>query len=131
MDITFKLNNLSKKNDVQLNKEMDRRGLRYGGKTKNDKICEIIAYDAYNAGQQAAKKAVGNIHCIKLNGTPIKIAPKNQPERANVILTCQGESNAYLKVTEDQKKLLKWLIGNDWMCDTTMREVSGIEWVEP
>ena len=139
MNVTFKLNNLNNKNDAQLDKEMSRRGLRYGGKTKNDKICEIIAYDAYNAGrsdykqkaEKTEKKSTNSIHSIEINGVTSKIALNNQPERSNIILTYQGESSAYLKVTEDQKRVIKWLISNDWMHDTRIRETSGIQWVEP
>ena len=146
MNITFKLNNLNKKNDAQLDKEMNRRGLQWRGKTKNDKICEIIAYDAYNAGRsdykqevkKTEKKPANNVHPIKINGVTAtkvngvtKITFNNKPERNTVILTYQEETNAYLKVTEDQKRVIKWLIDNDWMLDTEMKEVPDLQWVEP
>ena len=137
MDITFKLNNLSKKNDVQLNKEMDRRGLRYSGKAKNDKICEIIAYDAYNAGRsdykqkvkKTEKKSTNSIRSIKINDVTSEIALK---ERFNIVLTDKANDTvAFLKVTEDHMDMLDYLIDHDWLTDVSYTKTEQVGWDEP
>ena len=133
MDITFKLNNLYKKNSMQLDKEMKRRGLQYGGKTKNDKICEIIAYDAYNAGRSTAFEEVRkNIAESTAKEKRKNMAETTAKERFNIVLKDNANDTvAFLKVTERQMDMLDYLIDNDWLTDVSYTKTEQIGWDEP
>lgn len=133
MNVIFKLNNLYNKNDAQLNKEMSRRGLQYDGKTKVDKICEIIAYDAYNAGRSNAfEKVRKNIAESTVKTQRKNTAESTAKERSCIVLNDNANDTvAFLKVTECQMDMLDYLIDHDWLTDVSYTKTEQIGWNEP
>ena len=124
MDFVKKFRELKKKHGVQLNKEMQRRGLRYVCCSDDEIACDIVAYDAYHAGRSAALEEARR-ECKNT----VKIATK---ERSGIVLKDEANGTvAFLKVTERQMDMLDYLIDNDWLTDVSYTKTEKAEWDEP
>ena len=124
MDFVKNFRELKKKHGVQLDKEMQRRGLRYICCSDDEIACGIVAYDAYYAGRSAALE-----EAHRKNKNTVNVASK---ERSGIVLKDNANDTfVFLKVTEDQKNLLDYLIDHDWLTDVSFSETEQIEWDEP
>ena len=124
MDIVKKYKELKKKNCVQLIKELTRRGLTSGCSPNEEKICRIIAYDAYHAGRSAALE--------ELRKGNKNVAPTTATERFGIVLKDEANDTvAFLKVTECQMDLLDYLIDHDWFTDVSYTKTEQVGWDEP
>lgn len=124
MDIVKKFKELKKKDCGQLVKELNRRGLTSSCSPDDEKVCRIIAYDAYHAGRSAALEEVRKGYK--------DIVKTTTKERSGIVLKDNANDTfVFLKVTEDQKNLLDYLIDHDWLTDISFSETEQIEWDEP
>jgi len=124
MDFVKKFRELKKKHGVQLNKEMQRRGLRYVCCSDDEIACGIVAYDAYHAGRSAALEEARR-ECKNT----VKIATK---ERSGIVLKDEANDTvAFLKVTERQMDMLDYLIDHDWLTDVSYTKTEQVGWDEP
>jgi len=125
MSCVDKYRELKNKNGSQISKELVRRGMMSGDcRTTDEIICKIVAYDAYHAGRSAALEEVrkGNNN----------VASTTAKERSGIVLKDNADDTfVFLKVTEDQKNLLDYLIDHDWLTDVSFSETEQIEWDEP
>lgn len=124
MDIVKKYKELKKKDCVQLIKELTRRGLTSSCSPDDEKICRIIAYDAYHAGRsdglEGRRKGDKNV------------APTTATERFGIVLKDEANDTvAFLKVTECQMDLLDYLIDHDWFTDVSYTKTEQVGWDEP
>ena len=124
MDFVKNFRELKKKHGVQLNKEMQRRGLRYICCSDDEIACGIVAYDAYYAGRSAALEEVRREHKNTVAAT--------EKERSGIVLEDEAcDLVAFLRVTKDQKNLLKYLIDNEWLTEVSFTETTRAGWDEP
>lgn len=124
MDIVKKYKELKKKDCCQLIKELNRRGLTSSCSPDDEKVCRIIAYDAYNTG-----RSDGLTEARKGCKDTVKTTVK---ERSGIVLRDNANDTfVFLKVTGDQKNLLDYLINHDWLTDVSYSETEQIEWDEP
>ena len=124
MDIVKKYKELKKKDCCQLIKELNRRGLTSSCSPDEEKICRIVAYDAYHAG-----RSEGLEEARKGCKDTVKTTAK---ERSGIVLRDDAnDTMAFLKVTKDQKNLLEYLIENDWLVDVSFTGTSQVGWDEP
>ena len=124
MDFVKKYRELKNKRSAQLNKELERRGLRPICCSNDELACDIVAYDAYHAGRSA-----GLEEARKGCKDTVKTTAK---ERSGIVLKDNANDTfVFLKVTEDQKNLLDYLIDHDWLTDVSFSETEQIEWDEP
>lgn len=127
MDIVKKYKELKKKDCVQLIKELNRRGLTSSCSPDDEKVCRIIAYDAYNAGRSA-----GLEEARKGSKDDKNTVAASTKERSNIVLRDEANDEVtFLKVTKDQKDLLEYLMDNDWLTDVSFTEATRIKWDEP
>lgn len=124
MDIVKKYKELKKKDCVQLIKELTRRGLTSSCSPDEEKICRIIAYDAYHAG-----RSEGLEEARKGCKDTVKTTTK---ERSGIVLKDEANDTvAFLKVTERQMDMLDYLIDNDWLTDVSYTKTEQVGWDEP
>lgn len=124
MDFVKKYRELKNKRSAQLNKELERRGLRPICCSNDELACDIVAYDAYHAGRSAgleeARRGCKNT---------VKITTK---ERSGIVLKDEANDTvAFLKVTERQMDMLDYLIDNDWLTDVSYTKTEQVGWDEP
>jgi hypothetical protein len=103
----------------QLKKEADRRGLNYDGKEKT--IAQIIWKDAYDAGvvEGREKAALGGT----IRNCPANCCGNAKPEVKEYCLCDIINSMKYrLELTEEQVRVIKWLISQDFMTDIELSE---------
>lgn len=104
------------KSRVQIEKEANKRGIRYNRFTETrDIIGMIIAHDAYYEGQDDARKGV----CKLSNHTA------NEPKegRGHYIITDDSGNNYNVALTPDQARAINWAIDKELMYDCTMTEI--------
>ena len=124
MDIVKKYKELKKKDCVQLIKELTRRGLTSSCSPDDEKICRIIAYDAYHAGRSEGLENVRKGYS--------NVAPTTATERFPIVLKDEADDEVvFLKITKDQRSLLKYLIDNNWLANVSFTETNQIGWDEP
>ena len=125
MSCVDKYRALKNKNGGQITKELTRRGMTCGDcRTTDEIICKIVAYDAYHAG-----RSEGLEEARKGCKDTVKTTAK---ERSGIVLKDNANDTfVFLKVTEDQKNLLDYLIDHDWLTDVSFSETEQIEWDEP
>jgi len=124
MDIVKKYKELKKKDCCQLIKELNRRGLTSSCSPDEEKICRIVAYDAYHAG-----RSEGLEEARKGCKDTVKTTAK---ERSGIVLKDEANDTvAFLKVTERQMDMLDYLIDNDWLTDVSYTKTEQVGWDEP
>jgi len=124
MDFVKKFRELKNKRSAQLNKELERRGLRPVCCSNDELACDIVAYDAYHAGRSAALEEVHKGYS--------NVAPTTATERFGTVLKDEvNDAVSFLKITKDQRSLLRYLIEHDWLTDVSFTETNQIGWDEP
>lgn len=142
----YSLDAMLNASDDHLDKECCRRGItRQYMRTKADKVLAIIRHDAYYEGANDQKR--GNL----LNAwhfsqsSPVEMVeqkpkqekpkqkPKTEPkkERRDYLLRdWQENETTYLKLTDDQARLMTWLLDRCFLSEMDFEEADDIEFVE-
>lgn len=124
--------------DDHINKECNRRGIAHQHmKTKEDKVLAIIRHDAYYEGADDARHGavVGSYVFSHEEPTPMLVKQEQKtakgPKRRNYILRdWQDNEITYMRLTDDQGRLMEWLIRNNFLTEVDFEETDEIKFEE-
>lgn len=142
----YSLNKLLCSTDDHLDRECQRRGIsRHYMKTKVDKVLAIIRHDAYYEGVNDQKnRAVVNSWLFS-QSNPVEYVREEKPqkkqkpqtkkqtekERRDYLLRdWQENETTYLKLTDDQARLMTWLMDRGFLSEVDFDEADEIEFEE-